>query len=77
MTDGERKAFLSGVCVALHGLTDGIHCGVTWGEIVRSVGVDDLLQYAAFEEPDEWEFAGFARFARDELRRRKPRKRRV
>lgn len=63
--------FLLGVCVALQTVTS-MDCGVTWRQIVESVGVDDILYYAAWIEPEEWELAGFARYARRELRRGQP-----
>lgn len=37
------------------------------------VGVAPLLRYAAFVEPDEWDLAGFQRYAITELKRRRPR----
>lgn len=39
---GESDEFLAGVCVALQCVT-AQDCGVLWAEIVRAVGVDDLL----------------------------------
>ncbi len=69
---GEGDEFLAGVCVALQCVT-AQDSGVLWAEIVRAVGVDDLLQYAAFIEPEEWDLAGFSKYASTELHRRKPR----
>jgi hypothetical protein len=69
----ERDDFLQGICVALQVVT-AMDCGVTWSEIVRSAGIDDLLHYATFVEPAEWELAGFARYAKVELHRARPRK---
>lgn len=66
--------FLRGICVSLQ-VISGFDCGVMWAELVRAVGVDDLLQYAAHIEPDEWQLAGFARYAMAELGRSRPRKR--
>lgn len=66
-----KDDFLLGVCVALQCTKD---CGVTWAEIVRTVGVDDLLYYAAHVEPEEWELAGFNQHAMAELQKLKPRK---
>ncbi|HEY1129157.1 MAG TPA: hypothetical protein VGF12_07120 [Roseateles sp.] len=64
--------FLQGVCVALQHVKA---CdAVAWGEIVRAVGEDDMLRYAAHIEPEEWELAGFDQHAKSELGRGKPRK---
>lgn len=63
--------FKTGICVALQAIT-ARDDGVLWAEIVRACGVDDLLYHAAHIEPDEWELAGFAKYARDELGRDKP-----
>ncbi|HGM6720242.1 TPA: hypothetical protein ACKQC2_001083 [Stenotrophomonas maltophilia] len=69
---GEGDEFLAGVCVALQCVT-AQDSGVLWAEIVRAVGVDDLLQYATFTEPAEWDLAGFSTYASIELNRRRPR----
>lgn len=69
----ERDDFLAGVCVALQVVT-AADCGVTWADIVRAVGEDNIIQYAANVEPEEWELAGFRKYARNELRRGKPRR---
>ncbi|WP_186087818.1 Lar family restriction alleviation protein [Burkholderia gladioli] len=67
----DDNQFFAGVCVALQVLT--IHDqGVIWKDIVKACSVDDLLQYAANVETEEWQLAGFAHFARRELGRRKP-----
>lgn len=68
----EGDEFLAGVCVALQCVT-AQDSGVLWAEIVRAVGVDDLLQYATFIEPAEWDLAGFGTYASTELNRRRPR----
>lgn len=68
----EGDEFLAGVCVALQCVT-AQDSGVLWAEIVRAVGVDDLLQYATFIEPEEWDLAGFSTYASTELNRRRPR----
>lgn len=68
----EGDEFLAGVCVALQCVT-AQDSGVLWAEIVRAVGVDDLLQYATFIEPAEWDLAGFSTYASTELNRRRPR----
>lgn len=79
-TADERAArddgFFAGICVALQVLTTHGQ-GVIWKDIVKACGVDDLLQYAAHIEPEEWDLAGFKYFARDELGRRKPAARKV
>ncbi|WQI19802.1 hypothetical protein U2S91_16865 [Stenotrophomonas maltophilia] len=69
---GEGDEFLAGICVALQCVT-AQDSGVLWAEIVRAVGVDDMLQYATFIEPEEWDLAGFSTYASIELGRRKPR----
>ncbi len=69
----EGDDFLAGICVALQCVT-AQDCGVLWREIVVAVGIDDLLQYATFIEPEEWELAGFGKYASAELGRRKPRR---
>lgn len=67
--------FFAGVCVALQHVTNQDN-GVIWKEIVKTCGIDDLLYYAAHTEPDEWELAGFRMYARSELGKSKPRKKR-
>lgn len=62
--------FLQGVCVALQ--TIKLRCGVSWKEIVESVSVDEMLNYAACVEPEEWELAGFDELAEQMLGRTKP-----
>jgi hypothetical protein len=69
----EKDDFLKGVCVALQ-VVSSRGDSVTWGEIVIAVGVDSIINYAAFIEREEWELAGFYRYAESELGRRKPRK---
>jgi hypothetical protein len=68
--------FFAGVCVALQVVT-AHDSGVEWAEIVQACGIDELLQYAAHVEPDEWKLAGFAKYTRGELGKRKPAKRAV
>ncbi|WP_208453756.1 hypothetical protein [Burkholderia gladioli] len=68
--------FFAGVCVALQVLTTHDK-GVIWKDIVQACGVDELLQYAANVEPEEWELAGFKHFASGELGRRRPAARRI
>lgn len=70
--EAERKSFNAGVCVSL-ACVMAQDSGVLWKEIVRTCGEDELLRYAAIEEPEEWQLAGFAKYARNELRRNKPR----
>lgn len=63
--------FFLGVCVSLS-CVKAQGSGTTWREIVRSVGEDEILYFAAHIEPDEWELAGFAQFAQMELGKAKP-----
>lgn len=65
--------FYAGVCVALQTVVQHGE-GTIWRNIVQTVGEAELLQYAANTEPDEWEIAGFAKYARNELGRNRPRK---
>ena len=69
----ERDDFLAGICVALQCVTAEDN-GVLWREIVETAGVESMLRYATFVEPDEWKLAGFARYAKNELHRARPRK---
>ncbi|AMR79298.1 hypothetical protein [Cupriavidus nantongensis] len=68
--------FYAGVCAALSCVL-AHDAGTLWREIVQSVGTDDLLQYAAHDEQDEWEVAGFSRYSNAELGRGKPKLRRA
>lgn len=68
---GEGDDFLLGVCVALQVVT-AMDCNVTWREIVNTAGVEDLIRFATVIEPEEWELAGFSRYAKQELMRDKP-----
>lgn len=68
-----RDYFLKGICVALQCVKDHGD-GVLWKEIVHAAGADELFQYAAHTEPEEWNFAGFDVFAYEEMRRKKPKK---
>ncbi|WP_257819804.1 hypothetical protein [Burkholderia glumae] len=74
-TADERTArddgFFAGVCVALQVIT-AFDQGVMWAELVRACGTDELLQYAAHVEPEEWQLAGFEKYAFNELRKKKP-----
>lgn len=69
----ERDDFLAGICVALQCVTASDD-GVLWREIVETAGKESLLRYATFVEPEEWELAGFKRYAQRELHRSRPRK---
>ena len=63
--------FMSGVCAALATVT--VHEeNVIWREIVRSVGVDNALNYAANVNPEDWDLAGFSEYAQIELGKGKP-----
>jgi hypothetical protein len=66
--------FKAGICVALQAIT-ACDNGVLWSELVRACGTDEMLYYAAHVEPAEWELAGFAKYARAELGKKKPAKR--
>lgn len=70
--NSERDDFLAGVCVALQ-IVSAADNATLWRTIVMDVGVAPLLRYAAFVEPDEWDLAGFQRYAITELKRRRPR----
>jgi hypothetical protein len=63
--------FMAGVCVALATVT--LHYdSVIWKEIVQSVGTDSLLNYAANVNPEDWDLAGFGKYAQAELGKGKP-----
>lgn len=66
-----RDDFLHGICVALQVL-HGYDHGNAWRELAHTAGVDQLLDFAAYVEPDEWELAGFSKRAWKELRRHRP-----
>jgi hypothetical protein len=73
LTDEQRlHEFRTGICVGLQVMT-AFDDGVAWAELVRAAGVDAMLNHAAFVEPEEWELAGFAKYAKSELGRAKPR----
>ena len=66
-----EDAFMGGVCAAL--ATATAHGdSVIWREIVRSVGIDNALNYAANVNPEDWELAGFSKYAQPELGKDKP-----
>ena len=66
-----EDAFMSGVCAAL--ATATAHGdSVIWREIVRSVGIDNALNSAANVNPEDWELAGFSKYAQPELGKDKP-----
>lgn len=73
LLEPERDDFLAGICVALQCVTASDD-GVLWREIVQTAGVESLLRYVTFVEPDEWELAGFKRYAQREMHRARPRK---
>ena len=66
-----EDGFMGGVCVALATVT-AHGDSVIWREIVRSVGVDNALNYAANVNPEDWELAGFSKYAQPELGKDKP-----
>jgi hypothetical protein len=68
---GWDDGFMAGVCVALATVT--LHYGsVIWKEIVQSVGIDSLLNYAANVNPEDWDLAGFGKYAQAELGKDRP-----
>jgi hypothetical protein len=68
---GWDDGFMAGVCVALATVT--LHCdSVIWKEIVQSVGIDSLLNYAANANPEDWDLAGFSKYAQAELGKDRP-----
>jgi hypothetical protein len=66
-----ENGFMSGVCAALATVTAHSD-SVIWREIVRSVGIDNALNYAANVNPEDWELAGFSKYAQPELGKDKP-----
>jgi hypothetical protein len=72
-TEAAVVEFRTGICVALQVITS-FDCGVIWAELVRTAGEDAMLKHAALVEPEEWGLAGFSKYAKSELGRRKPRK---
>jgi hypothetical protein len=68
---GWDDGFMAGVCVALATVT--LHYdSVIWKEIVQSVGIDSLLNYAANVNPEDWDLAGFSKYAQAELGKDRP-----
>jgi hypothetical protein len=65
------NGFMAGVCAALAVVKDHDD-GTVWREIVRSVGTDHALNYAANVNPEDWELAGFSTYAQSELGKGKP-----
>lgn len=61
------EGFNQGTIAAL-GVITAMDCGVTWGEVVRAAGTQEILRHALTEEGD-WEWAGFKRYAKNELGR--------
>jgi hypothetical protein len=64
-------AFMGGVCASLALVTAHGEATV-WREIVRSVGTDNLLNYSANVNPEDWDLAGFSKYAQAELGKGKP-----
>ena len=62
---------MAGVCVALAVVT-ARDDATTWGEIVKSAGINNALNYAANVNSEEWELAGFGKYAQSELGQGKP-----
>jgi hypothetical protein len=68
---GWDDGFMAGVCVAL--ATVKAHGdNAVWRDIVRSVGVDSALNYAANVNPEDWDLAGFSEYAQAELGKDRP-----
>lgn len=61
------EGFNAGIVAAL-AVVKVMDCGVTWAEIVRAAGTQQVLRHALREEGD-WEWAGFQRYAVAELGR--------
>ncbi|MDD2750842.1 MAG: hypothetical protein PHX24_12255 [Acidithiobacillus sp.] len=72
--EGDLDEFFAGICVALQAIT-AMDYETLWGDLVRSVGQDKLIQYAAVTAPDEWELAGFKKYALRLLGRKRPKSR--
>ena len=69
--ESKENDFLAGVCVSLAVVTAHGEATV-WREIVRSVGTESLLNYVANVNPEDWEQAGFSKYAQAELGKGKP-----
>ncbi|GDX74730.1 hypothetical protein LBMAG40_13870 [Cyanobium sp.] len=65
------NGFMSGVCAAL-AVVRNHGDSTVWKEIVRLVGTDYALNYAANVNPEDWELAGFSTYAQSELGKGKP-----
>jgi len=63
--------FMSGTCAALAVVTAHGEATV-WREIVKAVGADSLLNYAANVNPEDWDLAGFNKYAQAELGKGRP-----
>ena len=72
----DKKDLFAGICVALQVITSMDYAAL-WSDLVQAVGQDRLLQYAAFTAPDEWELAGFKKYALRLLGCKKPASRTV
>ena len=66
-----EDVFMGGVCAALATVTAHSD-SVIWREIVRSVGIDNALNYAANVSPEDWDLAGFSKYAQPQLGKDKP-----
>src|SRR3546814_1928680 len=73
---GSKQGFSLGVCVSL-AVVRSHDAATIWREIVTACGQQDLLHFVTHEEPEEWELAGFDKYAKAELGRGKPRKRKA
>ncbi len=61
----ETKAFFGGVCVCLQHVA-GHDNGVMWREIVSSVGIDKLVEYATAIESNERELIALDKYLKIE-----------
>ena len=59
------EGFNAGTIAALAVIT-AMDCGVTWAEVVRAAGTQQILRHALTNEGD-WEWAGFKKYAVKEL----------
>jgi hypothetical protein len=69
--ESKENDFLGGVCASLAVVTAHGEATV-WREIVRSVGTESLLNYAANVNPEDWDQGGFSKYAQAELGKGKP-----
>jgi len=73
LQDSQDRGFNMGLCVALQVLHKAGR-PTEWVELIKATGENEILQYATFVEPEEWELAGFADWAPEYLRLDKPKR---